>query len=64
MRGPASGETAARQRRAFDGAKRTTAENRPDAKNEPALAQRRPTALYVLYLSFNRERTYFSLNEK
>lgn len=33
MRGPASGETAARQRRAFDGAKkRTIAENRTDAK--------------------------------
>lgn len=43
---------------------KTFAKNRPDAKNEPALAQRRPTKHYVLYLSFNRERTYFSLNEK
>lgn len=59
----ATKEPAARQRRERSEAK-TTAENRPDAKNEPALAQRRPTEHYVLYLSFNRERTYFSLNEK
>lgn len=64
MRGPASGETAARQRRAFDGAKRTIAENRTDARNEPALAQRRPTNTMYFTYRYQRTNMYFSLNEK
>lgn len=43
---------------------KTFAKNRPDAKNEPALAQRRLTDTMYFTYRFVEKLVYFSLNEK
>lgn len=43
---------------------KTFAKNRSDAKNEPALAQRRPTDIMYFTYRLTENELIFSLNEK